>query len=169
MNYWDNSRRHEERWTKVAEKAIKPYIFESNNFDVFVGFAEDWKSFGTIIKIDKSLDEKEDEEYLLEDKNSEEKYDGGCLLNEENIDLLQQKELIDELIFADVTKQGQFHVEEGDEVQPEELICETSIGVVEPYIFQTNKCCMNTRIISAKEGQFSNNVTEHGVDEVLIF
>lgn len=33
----------------------------------------------------------EDEEYLSEDKYSREEYDEECLLNEENIELLQQK------------------------------------------------------------------------------
>lgn len=60
-------------------------------------------------------------------------------------------------------------MEEGDEVQHEELVYETSVGVIEPYIFPADNCCMNTGIISAKEGQFSNIVREHGVDEVLIF
>jgi len=59
-------------------------------------------------------------------------------------------------------------VEEGGEVQPEELICEISVGAVEPYIFPTDNCCMNTGIISAKEGQFLNTVIKHVFDEVLI-
>lgn len=71
---------------------------------MFQGFVEDWQSLESVINIDESLDENNNEDYLSEDKNFEAKYDGGCPLNEENIDLLQHKELIDELIFGVVTK-----------------------------------------------------------------
>lgn len=60
-------------------------------------------------------------------------------------------------------------MEEGVEVQHEERICEILARVVEPYIFQTDNCCMNTGIISVEGAQFSNTVTQHVVDEVLIF
>ena len=59
-------------------------------------------------------------------------------------------------------------MEERDEVQPEDLICETLVEAVEPYIFQIDNCCMNTWIISVEGGKFSNTVTQHGVDEVLL-
>jgi len=49
---------------------------------VITGFAEDKQSF----EIFKSM-----EEYLSEDKNSEVKNDGECLLNEKSSELLQQK------------------------------------------------------------------------------
>jgi len=71
-------------------------------------------------------------------------------LNKGNIELLKHKEIIDELIFRTIKKQGQFLVEEGDENQPENLICETFVDVVELYIFQTDNCCVTTRIISVE-------------------
>ena len=70
-------------WTNADQQEnVKPYIVESNNFDVITGFAEDKQSF----EIFKSM-----EEYLSEDKNSEVKNDGECLLNEKSSELLQQK------------------------------------------------------------------------------
>jgi len=58
MNYWTNADQQEN---------VKPYIVESNNFDVITGFAEDEQSFEFV----KSM-----EEYLSEDKNSKVKNDG---------------------------------------------------------------------------------------------
>ena len=50
-------------------------------------------------------------------------------------------------------------VEEGDEDQHEELIGETSVEVVEPYVLKTENWCVNARIVSVKEGQSTNTVT----------
>ena len=58
---------------------------------------------------------------------------------------------------------------EGDEDQQEELICETSVEVVEPYILKTDNWCVNVRIESVKEGQSSNIVIQHGANEVMFF
>jgi len=67
-------------WTNAAQQEnVKPYIVESNNFDVITGFAEDEQSFEAI----KSM-----EEYLSKDKNSEVKNDGECLLNQKSSELL---------------------------------------------------------------------------------
>jgi hypothetical protein len=93
-------------------------------------FAEDEQSFEAV----KSM-----EEYLSEDKNSEVKEDGECLLNERSSDLLQQKEF-NALIFETVTTQEQFLV---DEIQSEELICEATVETVEPCNFQTDNLCIN--------------------------
>ena len=71
LNCWANSNQQED---------VKPCIFESNNFDVITGFAEDEQSFEAV----KSM-----EEYLSEDKYSEVKNDGECLLNEKSNELLQ--------------------------------------------------------------------------------
>lgn len=73
LNCWTNANQQEN---------AKPYIVESNNFDVITGFAEDDQSFEAI----KSM-----EEYLSEGKNSEVKNDGECLLNEKSSELLQHK------------------------------------------------------------------------------
>jgi len=50
-----------------------------------------------------------------------------------------------------VTTQEQVLVEEGNEVQFEELICEETVGIVEPYDFQTNNLCINAGNISDDE------------------
>jgi len=86
--------------------------------------------------------------YLLEDKNSEIKEDEECLLNERNSGLLQQKELNNAWMCEDVTTQEQVLVEEGDEVQSEELICEATFETVEPYDSQTNNLRVNAENIS---------------------
>ena len=67
------------------------------------------------------------EKYLLEDKNSKINEDEECPLNERNNDLLQQKELNDAWMCEAMTTKEQDLVEEGDEVQSEELICEAKI------------------------------------------
>jgi len=51
-------------------------------------------------------------------------------------------------------------VEEGDEDQPKELICETIVDVVEPYNFQTNNCCVDTGIISVEQELISMKMNE---------
>jgi len=58
---------------------MKPCTFESDNFYVIIGFAEDGQYFETV----KSM-----EEYISEDKHSEVKNDGECLLNEKRCELL---------------------------------------------------------------------------------
>jgi len=171
VSYWDSSKQH----TKVLPKeedALRSYVFNYNDCFVSAGFAEDWQPYEAVIKLDKNyqsskenLDQHtdvliEDEEYLLEDKYSRAEYDEECLLNEENIELLQQKEIIDELIFGTVIKQGQFLVEEGNEDQSETLICETLAEAVEPYIFQTDNCCVNTGIISVEQELISVEMNE---------
>ena len=60
-------------------------------------------------------------------------------------------------------------VEEGDEYQHEELIGETIVEVVEPCVLKTCNWCVNAGIVSVKEGQSSNTVTQHGANEVMFF
>lgn len=50
-----------------------------------------------------------------------EEYVEGYLSNQESIELLHQKELIDKLIVGSITRQKPFLVKEGDEVEPEDL------------------------------------------------
>ena len=73
--------------------------------------------------------------YLSEDKNSDVKEDGECLLNERSNDLLQRKEFNNVWMCEDVTTQEQFLVKEGDEIQSEELICKATVGTVETCKF----------------------------------
>ena len=68
-------------------------------------------------------------------------------MNEEGIDLLQQKELSNET----VTKQGRFLVGKRDEFHFEELICETIVQIVENCNFQTDNSFINACIISDDE------------------
>ena len=42
-------------------------------------------------------------------------------------------------------------MEEEDEVQFEELICEVTVETIEPYDFQTNNLCINAGNISDDE------------------
>ena len=51
----------------------------------------------------------------------------------------------------DVTTQEQVLLEEGYEIQFQELICEATIETVEPYDFQTNNFCINVGNISDDE------------------
>jgi len=60
-------------------------------------------------------------------------------------------------------------VEEGYEYQHEELIGETSAEVVELYVLKTKNWCVNARIVSVKEGQSLNTITQHGSTEVMFF
>lgn len=92
MKYWDSSRKHENMLIEEADEATKPYIFKFDKLCVSTGLTEDdGQSFGTITKMDESF---------------EVRYDGECLLNEENIELLQQKEFISEFLFGTIAKQG---------------------------------------------------------------
>ena len=50
-----------------------------------------------------------------------------------------------------MTTQEQVLVQEGDEVQFEELICEATVEIVEPYDFQTNNLCIIVGNISNNE------------------
>ena len=70
------------------------------------------------------------------DESFEVRCDGECLLNEDTIDLLEKKKLINESLFGVVAKKEQFLVEERNEDQHQELICKTSIEVVEPYVLK---------------------------------
>lgn len=107
---------------KEADEGIEPYIFKYDKLCISTGLKEDdGQSFGIVTKMEKSF---------------EARYNGEWLLNADDIDLLQQKELIDELLFGAIEKQGQFLVEEGDEDQHEELICETSVEDIEPYFLK---------------------------------
>jgi len=54
-------------------------------------------------------------------------------------------------MFEAVTTQEQFLVNEGDEIQSEELICEAIVETVEPCNFQTDNLCINAGIISDDE------------------
>ena len=72
--------------TREAYEAMKPCIFNSHSLCMFAGCAKDDEQYGeTVKKMNKAL---------------EVKYDGECLLEEEGIDLLQQKEFIDEFLFG---------------------------------------------------------------------
>ena len=72
------------------DEAKKPYIIKSDKLCVSTELKEDdGQSSGTITKMDESF---------------ETIHDGEFLLNEDNIYLLQQKELIDELLFGVVAK-----------------------------------------------------------------
>lgn len=51
-------------------------------------------------------------------------------------------------------------MEEGDEDQPEKLICETLVEAVEPYIFQTDNCCVNTGTIRVEHELISVEMNE---------
>ena len=109
-------------WTNADQQEnVKPYIVESNNFDVITVFAEDEQSFEAVRSM---------EEYLSEDKNSEVKNDGECLLDEKSSELLQQKEFSNTLMFEAMTTQEKFLVK-GDEIKSEELICEATVEIVE--------------------------------------
>ena len=70
------------------------------------------------------------------DESFEVRCDGECLLNEDTIDLLEKKKLINESLFGVVAKKEQFLVEERNEDQHQELICKTLIEVVEPYVLK---------------------------------
>ena len=72
--------------TREANEAMYPCVFKSHSLYVFAGCAEaDGQSGETVTKLNKAL---------------EVKYDGECLLEEEGVDLLQQKEFIDEIMFG---------------------------------------------------------------------
>ena len=91
------------------------------------------------------------EQYPLEDKYSEEKNDGDYLLNEKSSELLQQKECSNIMMFETAITQEQFLVKEGDEIQYEERIYEATVETVEHCNYQTNKLCINAGIISDDE------------------
>lgn len=77
MEYWNSSEQFEDMLTREADEAMKPCVFKFHSLCVFAGCVEDdGKSSETITKMNKSL---------------EVKYDGECLLEEEGVDLLQQK------------------------------------------------------------------------------
>ena len=57
---------------------------------------DDGQSFGIVTDMDEIF---------------EARYDGECLLNEDKIDLLKQKELIHELLFGAIEEQGQYLME----------------------------------------------------------
>lgn len=129
-------------WTNIDQQEhAKPYIVESNNFDVITGFAEDEQSLEAIKSV---------EEYLSEDKNFEVNNAAECLLNEKSSELLQQKEFSNTLMFEATTTQGNFLVK-GDEINSKELICEAIVETVEPCNFQTDNLCINERIIGNDE------------------
>jgi len=71
--------------TREADESMRPCVFKSHSLCVFARRVEDDGQSGeTVLKMNKSL---------------EVKYDGECLLEEEGVDLLQQKEFINELLF----------------------------------------------------------------------
>lgn len=141
MDYWDSSKQHEEMLTEDEElmyKAIKPCVFEPNSFGVLAGcIGEDRQSWEVVesmeeyltedeyseVKLNRALELKYEEQCVLGDKRYSRaaEYDEEDLSNEESIELLQQKELIDKLIIRALTRQEPFLVKEGDEVEPEEL------------------------------------------------
>ena len=49
------------------------------------------------------------------------------------------------------------------------MIGETSVEAIEPYVLKTNNWCVNAGIVSVKEGQSTNTVTQHGANEVMFF
>ena len=53
-------------------------------------------------------------------------------------------------------------MEEGD--QQEELICETSVEVVEPYVLKIENWCVNARMVSVKEVQ--SQMLDREIEEV---
>ena len=70
-----------EEMTMRSYETKRSYVFETDDLFVIVGFvADDRKSFETVLKFD------------------EVKYDEESLSNEERSEVLQQKELIDELL-----------------------------------------------------------------------
>ena len=75
------------------------------------------------VKLNRALELRYEEQRVLGDKSYSRaaEYDEEELSNEESIELLQQKELIDKLIIGALTRQEPFLVKEGDEVEPEEL------------------------------------------------
>ena len=86
MNYWNSSEQLEDMLTREADEAMKPCDFNSHSLCMFVGYAEDdGQSSETVTNRNEAL---------------EVKYDGECLLEEECVDLLQQKEFIDEILFG---------------------------------------------------------------------
>lgn len=72
--------------TKEADEAMKPCDFDSYSLCMFAGYAED--------------DGQPDEIVTTRNEALEVKYDDESLLEEEGVDLLQQKEFIDEILFG---------------------------------------------------------------------
>ena len=86
MEYWNSSEKFKDMLTREADEAMKPCIFKSHSLCMFAGCVEDDGQFG--------------KNFMEMNETLEVKYDGECLLEEEGIDLLQQKEFIDEFLFG---------------------------------------------------------------------
>ena len=71
-------------------------------------------------------------------------------MNEKSSESLQKKEFSNTLMFEAMTTHEKFLVK-GDEIQSEELICETTVETVEPCNFQIDNLCINVGIISNDE------------------
>ena len=86
MDYWHSSEQLEDMMTRETDEAMKPCDFNSHSLCMFAGYGEDdGQSSKTVTNGYEAF---------------EVKYDGECLLEEEGVDLLQQKEFIDEFLFG---------------------------------------------------------------------
>ena len=86
MDYWHSSEQFEDMLTREADEAMEPCDFNSHSLCMFPGYAEDDGQSGeTITNRNGAL---------------EVKYDVERHLEEESVDLLQQKEFINETLFA---------------------------------------------------------------------
>ena len=83
MRCLDGSNQQEVMLTKELDGDIKPYALKIDNLCMLAGFTRERQSFETILKMDEGL---------------EVKYDEDCISDEENFEVLQQKELFDEFL-----------------------------------------------------------------------
>lgn len=108
MDYWHSSEQFEDMMTTKSDEAMKPCDFNSHSLCMFARYLEDdGQSSKTITNRTEAL---------------EVKYDGECLLEEEGVDLLQQKEFIYEILFG---------VKQSDEVDMDQKSNENAILVLQ--------------------------------------
>lgn len=86
MDYWQSLEQFEYILTNEVDEAMKPCDFDSYSLCMSAGYAKD--------------DGQSDEIVTNRNEALEVKYDSESLLEEEGVDLLQQKEFIDEIIFG---------------------------------------------------------------------
>lgn len=85
LDYWQSSEQFEDMVTKEVDQAMKPCDFDSYSLCMLAGCAGG---------------DGQPHEVVTRNVDLEVKYDGESLLEEEGVDLLKQKEFIDEILFG---------------------------------------------------------------------